>query len=98
MAYTDGRVNELVAEYIANGPSAENLAKAKEYLAKEYKANQTENTFWSMILQDKLISGVDMQTDYLSVLDSITAEDAAALLKAIVEQNNKSVIVMLGVE
>ena len=98
VAYTQGRVNELVAEFIANGPSAENLAKAKEYLAKEYKANQTENTFWSMILQDKLVSGVDMQTNYLEVLDSITAEDAAALLKAIVEQNNKTVLVMVGVE
>ena len=98
VAYTDGRVNEIVAEFIANGPSAENLAKAKEYLAKEYKADQRENTFWSMILQDKLISGEDMQTGYLDVLDSITAEDAAALLKTIIDQNNKTVIVMVGVE
>ncbi|MBR6458085.1 MAG: insulinase family protein [Bacteroidales bacterium] len=98
VAYTDGRVNEIVAEFIANGPSAENLAKAKEYLAKEYKADQRENTFWSMILQDKLISGEDMQTGYLEVLDSITAEDAAALLKTIIDQNNKTVIVMVGVE
>ena len=96
--YTEGRVAELIAEFLENGPSAEDLSKAKEYLAKEYKADQRENSYFSSVLQDLLISGKDMNTGYLDVLDSITADDAKEALKAILDQNNKTNIVMVGVE
>ncbi len=96
--YTEGRVAELIAEFLETGPSAENLAKAKEYLAKEYKANLTENTFLNGNLSEYLLSGLDLSTEYLATLDAITADDVKATLKAILDQNNKTSILMVGVE
>lgn len=96
--YTEGRVAELLAEFLETGPSAEDLAKAKEYLAKEYKANQTENSYFSGILFDWIRSGVDMDSNYLETLESITIDDAKAALKAIIDQGNTAKIVMVGKE
>lgn len=96
--YTEGRVAELLAEFLETGPSAEDLAKAKEYLAKEYKANQTENSYFSGVLFDWIRSGVDMDSNYLETLESITIDDAKAALKAIIDQGNTAKIVMVGKE
>ncbi len=96
--YTEKRVAEIISEFLQTGPSAENLAKAKEYLAKEYKANQTENSFFSSLLVQYLTTGVDLDTDYLAILDSLTADDVKATLKAVLDQNNGTKIVMVGKE
>ena len=96
--YTEGRVAELVAEFVQNGPSAADLAKAKEYLAKEYKANQTENAYFSSVLLDLVLDGVDMDANYLEILDSITSDEAKASLKTVLDQGNSSKVVMVGKE
>ena len=96
--YTEKRVEELVAEFLETGPSAEDLAKAKEYLAKQYKANQTENSYFAYMLADYLVSGVNMDEGYLETLESITADDVKAALKAVIDQNNGTKIVMIGKE
>ena len=96
--YTEGRVKEIIDEFLQNGPSAEDLAKAKEYLAKEYKANQTENSYFASLLVDYLTSGEDLDAGYLDILNGITADEAKAALKAIIDQNNISKIVMVGKE
>ncbi|MBO4558042.1 MAG: insulinase family protein [Bacteroidales bacterium] len=96
--YTQKRVAELVAEFVKNGPSAENLTKAKEYLAKEFKSNQRENSFFSAQLADYLHSGVDMTANYLETLDAITIDDVKAVLKSVLDQDNFTSLVMVGVE
>lgn len=96
--YTEQRVAELVAEFVKNGPSAENLSKAKEYLAKEYKSNQRENSYFSAQLADYLHSGVDMDKNYLETLDTITIDDVKGALKSVLDQNNLTSLIMVGVE
>ena len=96
--YTEGRVKEILDEFLKTGPSAEDLAKAKEYLAKEYKANQTENSYFASLLVDYLTSGEDLDAGYLDILNGITADEAKAAIKAIIDQNNVTKIVMVGKE
>ncbi|MCR4910180.1 MAG: hypothetical protein K5909_02760, partial [Bacteroidales bacterium] len=96
--YTEGRVKEILDEFLKTGPSAEDLAKAKEYLAKEYKANQTENSYFASLLVDYITSGEDLDAGYLDILNGITADEAKAAIKAVIDQNNVTKIVMVGKE
>ena len=39
-------IDKGINDFIANGPKAENLQKVKEYMLKNYEANQKENGYW----------------------------------------------------
>lgn len=92
--FTEQRVDEIIADFTVNGPSQENLAKAKEYLAKNYKANQTENSYFESVLKTLQHSGVDTDTDYLSALDAIGVEDVKAAVKTLVDGYRASVVIV----
>jgi Predicted Zn-dependent peptidases len=93
----NARIEELLAEFAQNGPSEENIAKVKDYMHKKHQENLRENRFWSSTLKDYLKYGVDHDTDYDKVLDSITAEDIRAAIANILAEKNQTRIVMYGV-
>ena len=93
----NARIEELLAEFAQNGPSEANIAKVKDYMHKKHQENLRENRFWSSTLKDYLKYGVDYDTDYDKVLDSITAEDIRAAIANILAEKNQTRIVMYGV-
>lgn len=66
------------------GPKAENLAKIKEYMIKQHKENQIENSYWIGLIQDYIFTGMTYD-NYDSLVNNTTIGDiknyAAALLK-----------------
>ncbi|MBR1538727.1 MAG: insulinase family protein, partial [Bacteroidales bacterium] len=90
------RIEELLDEFVQDGPSETNLAKVKDYLHKKYQENLHENRFYSGALKEYLKYGVDGITDYDKVLDSITAEDVKAAVAGILEQGNLTRVIMYG--
>ena len=57
--------------------SPEELAKVKEYMAKNYTAAQCENAYWESVMRIYEKFGIDMNRDYLATLQKVTPEAVA---------------------
>ena len=94
----NAKVDAIVDEFIKNGPSEENLAKGKEYLAKKHEENLRENRYWQNCLLEILKGGVDNVASYQETLSSITSEDARKVFETVCTQGNDIRVIMKGVE
>ena len=90
------RIEELLGEFVQNGPSEANMKKVKDYMHKTYQDNLRQNGYWSgeMYYWTKL--GIDEVTDYEKVLDSITTEDVRKAIDNILKQRNQTRVIMYG--
>lgn len=85
--------NELI-KFTQKGPSETDLAKVKEFMLKKYKEDSKENDYWAKIINDYLLYGVDMNTDYEKIVNSITAKDVQDFAKKMIDQNNRIEVIM----
>ena len=81
-----------------NGPRAEDFSKVKEYMLKQYNENLKENSYWMNILDAKYFYGEDNHSDYLTILNGITANDIKDFAKGLLSQGNEAVVVMMPKE
>ena len=95
--YLNGRIREIVAKFVAEGPTDEHLAKAKEFFLKNWKESVRENSYWSETLTEYLDCATDRDTDYEKTLESITTDDVRKVFESIVKENNSSEVIMKGV-
>lgn len=70
------------------------LAKAKEYMAKQYAASREENSGWISAMAGTALNGVDTFNGDTESLQSITEDDVKAFVKAMNDQNNYIVVVL----
>ena len=63
---------ENIAKY---GPKAQDLEKVRLYLKKNHEQNVTDNGYWMYVLSSKHRDGIDYETGYDALLQSITAAD-----------------------
>lgn len=96
--YLNKRIEELVNEFVQNGPSETNMAKVKEYMVKKHQENLRENNYYTNSMRELIINGLDVNTDYEKVLNSITANDVRAAFADLLKQGNKVIVVMHGIE
>ena len=94
--YLNKRIDEIVAQFAKEGPSAANMAKVKEYMIKKHKENLRENGYFSKTMIEYLTHNLDVCTDYEKVLNSITAKDVKASVANLIKQKNHIKIVMVG--
>ncbi len=92
----NARIQQLLDEFAANGPSEEILAKVKEYLLKSYTEQQRSNAYFSYAMSEWLDSGIDTVTDYRAVVESITTADVAKAIRQLLKQGNFKTVVMSG--
>ena len=90
------RIDEIIAQFAKEGPSATNMAKVKEYMIKKYKENLRDNGYYSKAMVEYLTANLDVCTDYEKVLNSITAKDVKASVANLIKQKNHIKIVMVG--
>lgn len=69
---TNAYVNATVKKMMTDGVTKEELDKVKEYLAKSYFENITDNAYRLVVMRAKERFGQDMHTDYLSTLENLT--------------------------
>ncbi len=93
----NSKIEAIVKEFIEKGPSEENLAKARDYLLKNYDENIRENSYWTSSLIEYLNNGVDLISEYKHVVESITVEDCRKAIADICNQGNHALVVMNGV-
>ncbi|MBQ0025255.1 MAG: insulinase family protein [Bacteroidales bacterium] len=96
--YLNQRVREIVADFVQNGPSEASLSKAKEYFIKNYKENLRENSYWSGVISDYILSGADNDTEYEAILNGLDSETVRKVFASIFNQNNHSEVIMHGVK
>ncbi len=75
--------------FAQNGPSAENLAKVKEFMLKKHRENGKENSYWLSALNRYFWEDIDTDTGYEERVNNITAADLQAFAKALLEQGNR---------
>jgi len=77
-----GVVNATIDNIIANGPTAEEVAKVTSYLSKNIIENRTANAYWETVIKVYDQFGVDMDTDYEAIVAGITSAAVQAFAKA----------------
>lgn len=77
----------------AEGIDPEDLAKAKEYMAKVLVQNQESNIYWEGRLRNYLQYG-ELYGDPVELLDSVSAEDVRSILKNLLDANNILTVIM----
>jgi zinc protease len=87
-------IHDEVAKIVKDGPLAEDLAKAKENLIKDYKQDIEGNNYWLNAINKYYVEGIDAVNPYVDTVNGITAETVQTTLKALVDQNNVIEIVM----
>ncbi len=94
--YLNERVDGILADFSANGPTPEGLTKAKEYLQKNYLENLRENSYWQGLMLDYTISGFDGFTGYAETLNNLTAKDVQKAFNAVYRKGQTRTLIMRG--
>lgn len=78
----------------ANGPSQEMLTRAKENFVKSASENRIQNGYWQNALRLYYLQGIDIESGYEDVVNSLTCEKMADFAKKIVNSGNRVKVVM----
>ena len=78
-----------VDNMVANGPSAEYLDKAKQYLHRSHEESLKQNGYWLSQLIGKTRQNKEFVADFDKVVDSITTADVQALAKKVFKSGNR---------
>lgn len=91
-------VHEEVKTIVENGPLADDLAKEKESMLKDFQEDIEKNDWWTDILAVHELNGMDYFHGYQEAVNAITAESVQQTLKKIVAAGNVMEVVMMPAE
>ena len=83
-----------IAKIAAEGPLADDIAKSKEFLQKNYANVLENNSGWMSAIDRWYEEGYNYKEEYLGILESITLEDVQAMAKKLLEDGNRTLVVM----
>lgn len=90
-----GQIIQTALKQLAEaGPKAEDFAKTQENLLKRYAEVVQENSYWLNVLDDYYYKGFDLQTDYESLVKSMTPAKIQSFIKELLQQGNHIEVVM----
>jgi zinc protease len=76
------------------GPLADDIAKSKEFLQKNYGNVLENNSGWVSAIERWYEEGYNYKEEYLGILESITLEDVQAMAQKMLEDGNRTLVVM----
>lgn len=91
-------INDLVVKMAAEGPTAEQMQKVRDYMVKRYNDNQKENSYWLSTLDEFYYTGADFDAGYLDIVNSVTANDVKAFASDLIKQGNKVTVVLTTID
>ena len=83
-----------IAKIAAEGPLADDIAKSKEFLQKNYGNVLENNSGWMSAIDRWYEEGYNYKEEYLGILESVTLEDVQAMAKKMLEDGNRTLVVM----
>ena len=87
-------VTEQLQKMAKEGPSEEHMQKIKEYMLKNYKDAQKENSYWLSNLNAYFYSGIDSTKGYEELINNMTAKDVKEFLDKLLKQKNEIQVTM----
>ncbi len=91
-------IHNEVKVIMTQGPSEDNLVKAKEFMLKQFDQNQRENGYWSSAIREKYENGLDINSKYKELVNGITVEKVRAMAEKMFKQGNIVEVVMSPAE
>ena len=92
-----GMAVDLLHKFAEEGPRQKDLDKVREYMLKKYAESLKENGYWSNLMLNYALDGVDSYKNYEKTLNSITTNDLKKFAKSLLKQGNEIEISMVGV-
>ena len=74
---------------------ADAMQKVKEYMLKQADVDAKSNSHWMNVLTTWKDFGVDLQTDYKKVVESLTADSLQKFMKQVAAANNQMEVIMM---
>lgn len=87
-------VKDELEKMAAEGPTAEEMSKIKEYMAKQRLDDLKKNSTWINYLVNLHLNDYDATSEYDSIVADMTAEKVKALAAKILDDSNEALIVM----
>ena len=86
----DNEIKKIAEE----GPLAEDVAKAKEFLQKNYRNVLENNGGWMSAITRWYEEGYNYKEEYLGILESVTTDDVKAMAAKLLEDGNRALVLM----
>ena len=86
----DNEIKKIAEE----GPLAEDVAKAKEFLQKNYSNVLENNGGWMSAITRWYEEGYNYKEEYLGILESVTTDDVKAFAAQMLKDGNRVLVVM----
>lgn len=87
-------IYEQLHKMAEEGPSQEDMEKVKAYELKTYDQVLRKNNYWEYVIYTDLFNGIDVDTNYRSIVRNMTAEDVRTTLKKLLDQGNRIQVTM----
>lgn len=78
----------------SEGVRADDLAKVKEYFAKQHPDDLRQNSHWLDVISEYHMYGYDMNTGFMDIVNGITGDDLKGLTARILDDGNVVSIMM----
>lgn len=86
----DAEIRKIAIE----GPLADDIAKSKEFLQKNYKNVLENNGGWISAIFRYYDEGYNYKDEYPGILESVTADDVKAFAQKLLDDGNRTLVVM----
>ena len=86
----DAEIRKIAEE----GPLADDIAKSKEFLQKNYKNVLENNGGWISAIFRYYDEGYNYKDEYLGILESVTIDDVKAFAQKLLDDGNRTLVVM----
>ena len=90
IAICDAEIRKIADE----GALADDIAKSKEFLQKNYKNVLENNGGWISAIFRYYDEGYNYKDEYLGILESVTADDVKAFAQKLLNDGNRTLVVM----
>lgn len=84
-------------DMVKEGPKAEMFDKVQKFLLKKFDETLRENRYWLSAIEMMNESKINAPATYKSIVEKITPADIQAFAKMILDQNNRTEVIMKGV-
>lgn len=87
-----------IDNFCKTGPTAIDLNKTKEYLLKKHKEDLKENDYWLKVIDEYLLTGINLEKEYENVVNSINIKEVQTFAEKLFSQKNKIEVTMISPE
>ena len=87
-------IEQTIKDVAAQGITTEQLDKVKKYYRKVYNEDVEDNTYWMAMMRNWVKNGVNLDSGYLELLDSITVADVQDFVARYINTSNRLILLM----